>query len=290
MANRYRRWTWTLNNYTEEDLWFIEEGPLPNERFIVVGKEVGASGTPHLQGYVEFSTAVTLGQLKKWLGGKAHLEASRGTAEHNIEYCSKENVWLKRGEVAKPGERKDLKAVSAGMAAGKGIKEMLLDGTMPHSAVAIKYAETVAKYLEPSRDWVPEVRWFWGEPGVGKSRMAREWLNDKDKIFVKTSGSGKWWDGYDGQPDILWDDFRDSQCSLTDLLGMTDRYEHRFEIKGGIRQCLARRIAITSIFPPSDMFTGAKGEPVSQILRRITEVVHVHVQRLGGNTMLPTSP
>lgn len=281
--SRVRRWCFTLHHYSGAELDWLKSGEIPDLRYMVCGEEMGAEDkTPHLQGYAEFTKALTMGQVKSALkSDSVHLETAKGNARENEAYCAKEGKSWTRGTPAAPGTRNDLRAVTEGLKAGTGIRTMVLDGTIGGKA-ALGFAEAVAKYVEPERDWLPEVQWFWGPPGAGKSRAAREWLNDPEARYVKTSGSGKWWDGYDGHPDILWDDFRDSQCPLTDLLGLLDRYGHRLEIKGGMRQCLARRIAITSIQPPSDMFAHAKGEPVGQLLRRLTHVHHV--QRLGGNT------
>lgn len=45
----------TINNYVDEE---VVQKLLNDDRFsyIVVGREVGASGTPHLQCYAEFPT------------------------------------------------------------------------------------------------------------------------------------------------------------------------------------------------------------------------------------------
>lgn len=274
--SRLRRWCFTLNNSTDVEEFSLAEEEILALRYMVVGREVGEQGTPHLQGYVEFTGAMTLGQVKKALGtARLHAEACKGDGAANRAYCTKEgNLLCERGEMAKPGTRTDLKAVTAGLKGGGTIRKMIDDEVITSSS-ALRYAECVAKYVEAERDWLPEVRWYWGPPGAGKSRAAREWLDVVEDRYVKTSGSGKWWDGYDGHPDVLWDDFRDSQCPLTDLLGLLDRYGHRVEIKGGIRQCLARRIAITSVMPPETMFEHAKGEPVAQLLRRLSDVRHV---------------
>lgn len=275
MPSRGRRWCFTINNYEEENLKILKEKDMPEMRYLVCGEEVGESGTPHLQGYIELTRPLVMKQVKALIGcERAHLEHARGTGKQNDEYCKKDGKFFERGTPAAPGTRSDLKAVSDKMSEGASIRSMISDGIIATKA-ALGYAEAVAKYVEKERDWMPEVRWFWGPAGAGKTRAAREWLNNRENRYVKTSGSGKWWDGYDGHEDIIWDDFRDSQCPITDLLGIMDRYDHRLEIKGGIRQCRARRIAFTSIGHPKGLYPHAKGEPVDQILRRISMITHV---------------
>lgn len=85
---RGRRWVFTLNNYTKEDIDTFDQ------RFLgakyIFGKEVGESGTPHLQGYVNFPNAVSLESLRKRLP-RAHFEIARGSEIENINYCSKDS-------------------------------------------------------------------------------------------------------------------------------------------------------------------------------------------------------
>ena len=52
-AQRYRNLVFTVNNYTEADFNRL----LSHEHFkyVIIGKEVGENGTPHLQGYAEQS-------------------------------------------------------------------------------------------------------------------------------------------------------------------------------------------------------------------------------------------
>lgn len=90
-----RYWCFTLNNYTDDEYNRI----LNETRFdyVIIGKEVGDLGTPHLQGYVRFPNAVRLATLKKIMP-RAHLEIAKGNAESNITYCSKEGNFEERGE------------------------------------------------------------------------------------------------------------------------------------------------------------------------------------------------
>jgi len=86
---RKRRWCFTLNNHTDEELAQIHKG-FGTAKYIM-GDEIGANGTRHVQGYVEFKNPRSLSALKKTCK-RAHWEPARGNRKDNQTYCSKEKV------------------------------------------------------------------------------------------------------------------------------------------------------------------------------------------------------
>lgn len=100
-----KRWCFTLNNYTEDELAKIKETLTEqNCIYAVVGKEVGESGTPHLQGFVHLKVKKRIGGVKDIVGNRAHLEMARGTDSQNEVYCSKDaDVVVSVGTPAKGG-------------------------------------------------------------------------------------------------------------------------------------------------------------------------------------------
>lgn len=108
---RSRRFCFTINNPNKIDNSAVTD---VNCKFIIAGNEVGASGTPHIQGYIEFNDAKSIDSVRKHLGGRAHVEAAKGTAADNIEYCSKDrNIIRRDGQpiADKQGKRNDLQQV-----------------------------------------------------------------------------------------------------------------------------------------------------------------------------------
>lgn len=63
-------------------------------QFIIWGDEIGESGTPHLQGYIEFFKRQRHRRVCRILGGRAHVERRHGTAEQAITYCRKVQLNL----------------------------------------------------------------------------------------------------------------------------------------------------------------------------------------------------
>lgn len=255
-----RNYCFTLNNYNEEEYHTL----LSMGTYCIIGREVGESGTPHLQGYIEFKSVTRFDTLKN-RSPRAHWEARRGTQEQAVEYCKKDGTYEERGEMKMQGHRGDLDAVRQN-AASEGLRHVARYG----NAQQIRVAEKFLTYCEEPRDWKPEVTWIHGPTGVGKSRKAREMLEEP---YTKNEGS-KWWDGYDAHEDVIIDDFRDSWWSLTEMLSLLDRYEKRVEYKGGSRQFKPKRIVITCCKSPELLYRGT-GEDIAQLLRRIDSIVLV---------------
>lgn len=90
---RARRWTFTWNNYTEEDLSQLSQYFETTAEYYIIGKEIGESGTPHLQGYFERKLQIRFETLRKILP-KCHIEKAKGNREQNIEYCSKSGNYI----------------------------------------------------------------------------------------------------------------------------------------------------------------------------------------------------
>ncbi|AXH73263.1 MAG: putative viral replication protein [Cressdnaviricota sp.] len=92
-------WCFTWNNYPAD--FFRANRALLTSRCSawVIGREVGASGTKHLQGWLSFKKRCRWSCLK-WKG--CHFEKCKGNAEQNMIYCSKEGDYESYGCVVPP--------------------------------------------------------------------------------------------------------------------------------------------------------------------------------------------
>lgn len=265
--SKHRAYVFVLNNWTDEELYQIKQ---LKYKYIIIGDEhAPTTGTPHLQGYVSFKNPISWNSLKSVIP-RARIAPAKGTAEHNQVYSSKEKVLFEDGEPPKQGKRTDL----------QNIKEYITQTPNPNmrdvclniatNYQSIRTAEVMLKYLEPKRDpaIAPQVLWYCGPTGTGKTRKAHE---ENPDAYVKDN-SNKWWCGYDQHECVIIDDMRYNTFDYHKLLTLTDRYPNQVECKGGNRQMVAKKIIITSPFTPEEMFADRVHEDLGQFTRRITEI------------------
>lgn len=261
------RWVFTINNYSsaEEDL---VKALAQNCKYAICGREVGESGTPHLQGFLNLKKKMRFNAVKNALGGRCHLEPARGDDCQNRDYCSKGgDILCEEGEPVKERQRTDLTTA---------VK--LLTETRDLTHVASACPEVFVKFhrglkelllyhpdMMQQRAWKTKVTVYCGSPGVGKSRLVYEMA---PKAYWKPRG--RWWDGYNFHEDVVLDDFY-GWLPFDDLLRLCDRYPLRVETKGGTMSMLAKHIWITSNRLPHEWY----GEDIPNkdaLYRRIDEL------------------
>lgn len=89
--SKSRGFTFTLNNYTVDDIKMITEFKCQ----YIFQEETGESGTKHLQGMLYFTNAVSFNTVKTMLP-RAHIEKMKSKIA-SIKYCSKEDT--RTGEI-----------------------------------------------------------------------------------------------------------------------------------------------------------------------------------------------
>lgn len=97
-TQRSRGWSFTLNNYSDEDYELLKAHLHSTSLKYVIGKEVGEKGTPHLQGYCYYKNPQTLTHMKK-INSRIHWERSLGSPEQNLTYCSKDGNFTEHGMI-----------------------------------------------------------------------------------------------------------------------------------------------------------------------------------------------
>lgn len=259
----FRRWVFTLNNYNESD-----ESLLSNLdcSYLIYGREVGPSGTPHLQGFVVFARTKRLSAVVSLLNRRAHWEPARGTNEEASEYCRKDGNFVEFGSIPCRGRSGLLTQVA----------EDVLHGVPPvsiaksHPSIFVRHyrgLRELANIVHKPYDH-DDVRgiWIYGKPGTGKSRYVRDTYGDD--MYLKSQN--KWFDNYQDEKTILLDDMdRQGECLGHHLKIWTDRYACTGETKGGTVALRHHRFIVTSNYTIAELF-GTDVEIYRAILRRFT--------------------
>lgn len=271
---RSKRWCVTLNNYTEEEeamLQSLVSGKFVS--FVVYGREVGQEGTPHLQMYLETSGKMSLSSMKKIPGlSRAHLEKANGSLEQNRAYCTKEDREpFVEGIPMKQGKRSDLVEIQDLLDSGVTCDEI----ADSHFSKWVVYRKSFIAYAArsiPDRSWKTHVSVLWGTTGTGKTRFVHDQI--MDSTFWQP-GDYKWFDGYNGQDIVLFDDYR-GEYDLPMLLRLLDRYPLSLPVKGGFTKWCPKKIYITSNQKPMFWYPEAPMVSVNAMLRRVDYIEEVN--------------
>ena len=260
-----KQWTFTLNNWSADDLIEISGWP---SKYVVVGEETGESGTPHLQGYAIFEKRLRWTAVKK-IHKRAHWEAAKGNLAQNYEYCTKDGIFHEYGE--KPiesGEKEKLRWNEARAAAESGRMEDIPSDIFIRQYNALR---SISKDYAPMPTDGSDVCgvWIYGPAGAGKSRKARE---DYPGFYYKMCN--KWWDGYKNEANVLIDDFDKGHSVLAHHLKIwSDRYAFGAEVKGGKINIRPTKIIITSQYSIEDIW---EDQETRDALKRRFSVIRMH--------------
>lgn len=266
---RSRRFCFTWNNYpldAEEQLrGFFER---KHGIYLVFGREIGDSGTPHLQGYVHLKDAITFRALKSQLPS-VHLERARGDGQQNRDYCTKDADFVEIGTL--PVEKGK---------AGKEAWALILRKAEEGDWAWIKeeyprvWINTYQKLQSLRRPQLSVIEgdivneWWWGTTGTGKSKLA--WEKYGSICYQKMLN--KWWDGYDNEEVVVIEEWSPkNEVTASALKIWADRYPFAAQIKGGVLQKIRpKKIIVISNYRLEDCFPDARDrEPVARRFAQI---------------------
>lgn len=283
---RGTRWTFTVNNYTEDDVEALKDLFEKIEcSYWVFGREIApTTGTRHLQGYFRTQTRI----YRNTLTSRFHfsyLVLANGSEYKNREYCTKDGDFEESNE-------KDCRGKPAGVTADERCREMLKDiqelnemefeAKWPREAFyhGNRIKEWKIRHTPQKQAWNGNLKekniWIWGEPGCGKSRWAEAQVGI---LLVYKKPWNKWWDGFlpGGHRCVIIEDVPKDAVALTYHMKIwADRYPFVGEIKGGSININPgdHFLIVTSNYSIEEALPGAETD-VEAIKRRFHEV---HIQ------------
>lgn len=233
---------WTLFDWTDEQLEILRTLVPDKASYCVFGRETcPKTNKRHLQGYTEFTQTVRITKLRKVLGvakgqQSFHAEKRAGTAKEASEYCMKENEYEEFGELSGPGrgqgKRSDLLAVKEMLDQGKTVKDI----SDAYFGQFVRYHKSFFLYKQlhvPERDRTSISIVLYGASNAGKT-----WLTQNvfpGAYYVKKGNCGVWWEDYDQQPVVVFDEFT-GWMQFTQFKTLVDSTPHTVDAKGGYRK------------------------------------------------------
>lgn len=247
--SRVRNFCFTANNYTDETIIMLEN---LEYKYICYGKEVGESGTPHLQGFIVFNNPRRLKSVIDIMPG-CHIEIAK-TIDAAITYCQKDGDFTEDG--TRPMNQKskgDKGAEYWDSVLEKAKTNRLLEIDSKTLISHYNTLKTIAKDYATKPEDLEECcgLWLYGEPGTGKSYSAR---TDYGEYYLKETN--KWWDSYQNEETVIVDEveLKTGQIMGHHLKKWADRYSFDAEIKGSKLIIRPKRIIVTSNYSIEEIF------------------------------------
>lgn len=252
----------TWNNYPKD--WAIQLRPYVTW-YLGKPERGEKNGTPHIQGAAQFSEGKSLfqlGRLGKALG--CAFKPARGDLQSQYDYIGKIETtdgdmveWgTNPGDAWKPFKPTDWEEVwrfaSEGdyMAIDPDIRFNKIDKIERIHNIALRKK---ARYEVEELGDGPWGLYVWGPSGLGKSTWVRK---QNPSLFVK--GDDVWWDGYEGEECVLFDDFDQEEyksMGAKKLKTLVDRFPFPAKFRGFGQKLIRPRLMIfTSNYSPQYVF------------------------------------
>ena len=136
----------------------------------------------------------------------------------------------------------------------------------------LRYERVIRKVIsqhQAPRTWETNCIILWGKTGTGKTRSIYD-FHALDDIYMHTGS--EWFDGYTGQPVVLFDDYNGSEFKLSYLLKLTDRYPFQVPVKGSYVNWIPKTIYFTSNKDPHEWYQNCHEEHKQAFFRRINQI------------------
>lgn len=286
-----RKWQITINNPKEKGLDHdcIKQklNSLKSLRYFCMADEMGE--TYHTHVYVAFNSPVRFSTLKNLIS-EAHIEMARGTSEENRDYIRKSGKWEndekhetcvdgtfeEYGYIPEEhqGERSDLAFLLELIKSGYSNYEII--HMVPAYLFNIDKIERIRQMLraEENKEVFRKLHvvYIWGKTGTGKTRSVMEKYGYRNVYRVTDYDHP--FDGYNGEPVIIFDEFR-SQLKIHDMLNYMDGYPLTLPCRYANRQACYTIVYIISNIPLEEQYPIVQQQQRSTweaFLRRINEV------------------
>lgn len=213
----------------------------------------------HWQGFLVLSKPMDLEVVKRKVlrDLKCHIERRMKSVKQCLEYCSKERTAvgkpLEWGTPPQQGKDADLLCVKE--MAEKKIPRLQILNAYPATVMKHHRAlEWVIGLTQTKRKRMTSLIWIHGPAGSGKTETA--WALAGTEAYDKNPGN-RWWDGYEQQKRVVIDNLDSGCIPYWYLNRLCDKTPFRVEIKCGTVEFDSKRVYVTSVSHPKDVYPNA---------------------------------
>lgn len=260
---------------------------------------ISAQGLHHVHAVLESDNPVRFGAVQRLYAGM-HIEPTKGNKSEATAYINKQGKYAEKGEKiiatldegelkGYQGKRSDIDLCVDLINQGKSPREVLRD--FPSLVTKESYIKRL--YYNKRDDDTPmwyDVKTYWhiGETGSGKSVSTMHGLSEKygrDNVYCVSDYDAPF-DGYNGEPVLILDEYRGSFKYQT-LLELTDCLKRQVHARYCNVLKLWNEVHITSVLTPYECYekmvaeSSRGADTIQQLLRRIT--AYVYHKKIGDD-------
>lgn len=280
----------TLNNYTNDDDNNVQNYDKSELKYFLIGKEKGETGTPHYQGFISFkerkSKQYVIDYFTKLFGhNRTHIELCKGTAQQNVDYCSKGEKFIEYGTIpapaAKANESNKKRSYDFIQLCKKDEIEKIEND---YPDMLLRYHKTyniIKSSSRPIPSHLDDVTGclLWGPTETGKSETAYSYNPYKYKLGNAKQAP------YDNQEVFFIDELHIEQVRhyWKEIMEITDRYVFEMDIKfGDIIKVRPKKVIFTSNDNLDELASQVPYPQREAFKRRFKEVIE-HKKRIIEN-------
>jgi len=259
---------------------------------------ISADGLEHCHAVFEDKKTMRFSVIKK-LFPSMHIQPTKGNKQEAEDYINKRGKWEEKGEkiLAKAqhgeikgyqGQRRDIDIIGQMIEQGKTPKEILASNFANY-----RHETHIRKAFFDKRDAETppvrnvDVRYHVGESGSGKSYAAVQLMevHGEGNVFVVTSYEIGGFDGYNGEPILLLDEFR-GHMKFSVLMHVLDKYKATVHARYANVKALWSEVHMCSVLPPERLYSKMVTEnndldAYEQLKRRIHTVIYHWIDEDG---------
>jgi hypothetical protein len=257
--------------------------------YYIYAFEVGAHGNLHVHVYLESLHSVSLAFIVSCFErvGLPHPDVRKrfGSQEDAINYVKKDLMFIEVGTPVNEVEEVGVRKRAWAYIKENSFHDLLMN--QPEVAGCMPFAHCMKwdrDHEESDRrlDGAIEVRWYYGPSGSGKSFTAKKWIsNDYIDKYQFIQGGKKFMVKFIPKCMNWWMDnvtFR-YYNELETFIGLGGDADFSIEVKQESHYVHCTRLAVTSVFPPLDLFLSLseedrRGHTPEEVLRRINHLYH----------------